>query len=102
MMITQQSAIINNYRMIKKLSPARAQVFVCMIQCTANQKKYDLLCNAVQCRKFGTEYRRSLESAQNHHFMVCFQFKQVKVFYIRLCILDLFITCQNAETKHIF
>jgi hypothetical protein len=31
MMITQHSVIINNYRMIKKLSPAHAQLIVCMI-----------------------------------------------------------------------
>jgi hypothetical protein len=30
-MITQHSVIINNYRMIKRLSPVHAQVIVCMI-----------------------------------------------------------------------
>jgi hypothetical protein len=30
MMITQHSVLINNYRMIKKLSPAHAQVIVCI------------------------------------------------------------------------
>ena len=76
MTITQHSVIINNYRMIKKLSPAHAQVFVSMIPPIKRNTIFD----AVQCRKFGTEYQRSMGSAQNHHFMVCFQFKQVKVF----------------------
>ena len=36
--------------------------------------------DAVQCRKFGTEYQRSMKSAQTHHFMACFQFKHVEIF----------------------
>ena len=82
MMITQHSVIFNNYRMIKKLAPAHAQAIVCMIPPIKEVFKWSCLTifDAVQCRKFGTEYQRSMGSAQNHHFMVCFQFKQVKVF----------------------
>jgi hypothetical protein len=87
-MITRHSVIINNYRMIKRLSPTHAQVIVCTILIPANHRVLNdhvgrscrTIFDAVQCRKFGTEYQRSMKSAQSHHFMACFQFKQVEVF----------------------
>jgi hypothetical protein len=80
MMFTQHSVIINNYRMIKRLSPTHDQVIVYMIPANQRVLKWSspTIVSAVQCWKFGTEYQRSMKSAQI--FYGLFSIQQVEVF----------------------